>query len=388
MSNQAHHVIGLVVPAFDKGGLEQAVLNLYRGYRSLGHDCVILVENNVSGYMAKQLERKQDVVVFNKDETLFLQTCAARGVTVLHYHYSVYLLRTMRALGIFTMYTLQNIYTWLDDEAFQERADQILSADQVVAVSRFARDYFCSRKGVSFERVSVVPNGVAVPGLMSGTQITRQALGLPSSGVIFANIASWHPNKHQALIIRAAELLLERRSDFCVVLVGNSGDPDYQAEIEARLLVSEVRSHVRLIPFITAEFLGSFYREVVDCVLLPSLQEGCSNVVMEGLATDRMMILTDVGNAREAAALSDRVRIVRPAYSDLRAVTAAFIHEMSRMGDAPNVQEVVDAMFDVIATPPAPTGPERHSACLQAIDVNNMVARYADFIEAQASLTL
>jgi glycosyltransferase involved in cell wall biosynthesis len=338
--------------------------------------------------MAKQLERKQDVVVFNKDETLFLQTCAVRGVTVLHYHYSVYLLKTMRTLGIFTMYTLQNIYTWLDDEAFQERADQILAADQIVAVSRFARNYFCSRKGVSFESVSVVPNGVAVPGLMSGTQVTRQALGLPSNGVIFANIASWHPNKHQALVIRAAELLLERRSDFCVVLVGNPGDPDYQAEIEGRLLVSKARSHVRLIPFITAEFLGSFYREVVDCVLLPSLQEGCSNVVQEALATDRMMILTDVGNAREAAALSDRVRIARPAYSDLRAVTPAFIHEMSRTGDAPNVQEVVDAMFDVIVSPPAPTRPEKHSACLQAIDVNNMVARYADFIGTQALLML
>jgi hypothetical protein len=58
------------------------------------------------------------------------------------------------------------------------------------------------------------------------------------------------------------------------------------------------------------------------------------------------------------------------------------------MGDAPNVQEVVDAMFDVIVNPPAPTRPERHSACLQAIDVNNMVARYADFIGAQALLML
>lgn len=50
--------IGLVVPAFDKGGLAQVVLNLYLGYRSLGHDCVVLVENNISGYMAKRLDRK------------------------------------------------------------------------------------------------------------------------------------------------------------------------------------------------------------------------------------------------------------------------------------------------------------------------------------------
>jgi glycosyltransferase involved in cell wall biosynthesis len=388
MSNQitVRHVIGLVVPAFDRGGLEQVVLNLYRGYKSLGHDCVVLVENNVSGYMTKRLQRKQDVVVFNKDETTFFRTCAVRSVTVLHYHYSVYLLRTMKYLGIYTIYTIHNVYTWLDDEIFRERADQILAADRVVAVSRFVRDYFCVRKGVSFESVDIVPNGVDLSALTPGARITREALGLPPNGFLFANIASWHRNKHQILVIRAAELLLERISDFCVALVGNPADLEYQAEIEARLVNSAARSHIRLVPFVAAEFLNSFYREVVDCVLLPSLQEGCSNVVLEALATDRMMILTDVGNAQEAAALSDRVRIVRPAYPDVQAVSAARIYELSRSNRAPNMQEVVDSMFDFIVNPRAPTRAERLSACLRSIDVSNMVARYADFISAQASL--
>ena len=31
-------VIGLVVSSFDKGGLEQVVLNLYRGYRAAGYE--------------------------------------------------------------------------------------------------------------------------------------------------------------------------------------------------------------------------------------------------------------------------------------------------------------------------------------------------------------
>ena len=382
------HVVGLVVPAFDRGGLEQVVLNLYRGYRSLGHDCVVLVENNVSGYMAKRLGRKQDVVVFNKDETLFLRTCAVRAVTVLHYHYSVYLLKAMRALGIYTIYTIHNVYTWLDEETFRERADQIIAADRVVAVSRFVRDYFCVRKGVSFESVNIVPNGVDLSALTHGARITREALGLPPNGVIFANIASLHRNKHQALVIRAAELLLERTSDFCVALVGNSTDPEYQAEIENRLVNSAACSHIRLVPFVEAELLNSFYREVVDCVLLLSLQEGCSNVVLEALATDRMMILTDVGNAREAATLSDRVRIVAPAYPEIQAVSAVSIYELSRLDNTPNIQKVVDSMFEFIVTPPAPTAAERLGACLQSIDASIMVARYADFISAQASLLM
>jgi glycosyltransferase involved in cell wall biosynthesis len=388
MSNEVttRHVIGLVVPAFDKGGLEQVVLNLYRGYRSLGHDCVVLVENNVSGYMATRLEQKQDVVVFSKNETVFLQTCVSRFITVLHYHYSTYLISNMKNLGIYTIYTLHNVYTWLDDETFQERGNQILAANRVVAVSRFVRDYFCLRKGVSFERVDIVPNGVDLTTLTPSGRITREALGLPSRGFIFANIASWHRNKHQALVIGAAELLLHRMNDFCVAFIGDFGDPDYQTEIEALLVLSKARSHIRLVPFVSAQVLGSFYCEVVDCVLLPSLQEGCSNVVLEGLATDQTMILTAVGNAREAAALSDRVRIVRPAYPDVQAVNAATICELSRLSHASNVQEVADAMFDVIINPPKPTTAAKRRACLQSIDVDNMVTQYGNFIAAQALL--
>lgn len=66
--------IGLVVPAFDRGGLEQVVLNLYRGFRRAGYDCLILIENNEAGYMSS-LVRPGDAFIFNRDERLFLNKC-------------------------------------------------------------------------------------------------------------------------------------------------------------------------------------------------------------------------------------------------------------------------------------------------------------------------
>jgi glycosyltransferase involved in cell wall biosynthesis len=145
-------------------------------------------------------------------------------------------------------------------------------------------------------------------------------------------------------------------------------------------------TYIRLVPFVSAEHLGTFYHEIVDCVLLPSLQEGCSNVVLEALATDRMMILTDVGNAREAAALSARVRIVPPAYPDVHALTPVMIAELSRTSDTSNVQEVVNAMFDMILDPPSPTDAANLESRMLAIDSSIMARHYGSFIAAEALL--
>lgn len=158
------------------------------------------------------------------------------------------------------------------------------------------------------------------------------------------------------------------------------GDAEYHEEIERILAVSEVRKHVRFIPFISADRLGSFYRDVVDCVLLPSLQEGCSNVVLEALATDRAMILTDVGNAREAAVLSKRVRIISPAYATPRVLTPTIVDKLSRTGDAPNLDELVKAMFDVIENRLPPTEQAQLDVCRGSIDAETMVSSYAGLL--------
>ena len=64
-------VIGLVVSSFDKGGLEQVVLNLYRGYRQAGYPAYILVEQNILGAMAAEVP-PQDIFVFDRNEDAFL----------------------------------------------------------------------------------------------------------------------------------------------------------------------------------------------------------------------------------------------------------------------------------------------------------------------------
>ena len=97
-------VIGLVVTTFDKGGLEQVVLNLYLGYKKAGYKTFLLCQENILGIMANSIEPK-DLYVFNNDKNKFLQLLYDENITILHYHYNIFAADIVKKIGIKTIYT-------------------------------------------------------------------------------------------------------------------------------------------------------------------------------------------------------------------------------------------------------------------------------------------
>lgn len=383
LTQEPAHSIGIVVPSFDKGGLEQVALNLYRGYRALGCRAVVLVENNVAGAMLERLDSPDDAVILNREEGLFLETLAARDIDVLHYHYSSFGLAAARAFGIFTLYTLHNVYTWLDDAAFAHHAGQVREADRIVAVSSFVRDYFQRRSGCPLERIDLIPNGVDL-GWLDG-RAPLPELGLPEGRFVFAMPASTHPVKHHALAIAAAETLLSRRKDFQLLLLGNAGEEACEAEIEALIARSPAGPHITRAEYLPHDAMARFYREVADCVLLPTIQEGCSNVVLEALALDLPMILTDVGNAREARAMSRRVRVIEAA-EDVERLTPARIAELSLTGRTRNHRALVEAMAATLDMRGGAAGEDELAERRARIGLDAMVDAYHALFRRSAPL--
>lgn len=349
--------VAIVVPSFDRGGLEQVALNLYRGYRKRGCRCIVLVERNVAGYMLGLLDDPSHGIILNRDEGVFVRALADHGVDILHYHYSTFGLPEARQLGLKTIYTLHNVYTWLDDEAFGHHAERVLDADRVVAVSSFVRDYFRRRSGCLIERVDIVENGIDV------TSLIREAAGGPTGSASrsrfrFAMPASYFPTKHQALAIHAAEALAEERQDFELVLLGNIGEEDCAARIRALVAASPAADCISERAYLPRDEMAAYYNEQVDAILLPTLQEGCSNVVLEGLALDLAMVLTDVGNAREAARLSGRVRVIERT-EDIEQLTPERLSDVSRTGRTHNLDALVEAMRATMDAPgPRASAPE------------------------------
>ncbi|GMG80810.1 hypothetical protein LNKW23_00220 [Paralimibaculum aggregatum] len=376
--------VGLVVPSFDKGGLEQVALNLYRGYRARGCRVVVLVENNIAGAMLGRLESPDHAVILNREEPRFVETLAAHGIEVLHYHYSSFGLAAARALGIFTLYTLHNVYTWLDDAGFAHHARQVLQADRVTAVSEFVRSYFAGRAGCPADRIELIPNGVDLGWLEGAAPLPD--LGLPEGRFVFAMPASFHPVKHHPLAIRAAEMLAERHRGFQLVLLGNPGEEAYGAHVERLIAASPARARITRVDYVPHDAMAAFYREVVDCVLLPTLQEGCSNVVLEALAADRPMILTDVGNAREARRMSPRVRVIEAA-EDVAALGPARIAALSQTGETRNLRALVEAMAAALTMRGGAAAPEVLAERRAAIGLDRMVDAYHRLFRHSAPLS-
>jgi hypothetical protein len=97
------------------------------------------------------------------------------------------------------------------------------------------------------------------------------------------------------------------------------------------------------------------------------------------------MILTDVGNAREAAGLSDRTVVVPPAYPDLMALTPSLVERLSRTGDVQNLEAVATAMASMMDADLDPVTASNLADIRQYVSVERMVdAYYCHFLDHQA----
>ena len=374
--------IGLVVPAFDKGGLEQIALNLYRSYRAAGNACVILVEGGALGYMSS-LVPSEDIFSFNAQDDHFVRALVTLKFDVLHFHYSTYGLQAASALGIYTIYTIHNIYTWLDDESFARVAGEITQAKRIVAVSNFVKDYFCNRARLSEDRIDVISNGIDTRHMVStNLSISRQELSLPDGRFVFAMVASFHRVKHHSVVVAAIEELLKFRSDFHVLFVGNVGDVAYFAQIKSMIDASVARGHMTICDYLPREKLFAAYKSVVDCILLPTMQEGCSNVVLEAVAFQKPLIMSDVGNARDVICWLPHAEIIPPAASPL-VLNPQIIDKLSNAKTANNLKNLVSAMNRAIDNGPIELA-ELSATILEQIDSNRMASLYLNLIKAEA----
>lgn len=339
------HSVGIVVPAFDKGGLEQVAFNLYKEYKKAGHSCLIMIEKNEAGYMWS-LVPPVDLIIFNGDEEIFIRTCVARDITLLHYQYGTFALAATSKLGIYTIYTLHNVYTWLDDETFANHAANVAHANRIVAVSVQVKEYFCSRAKLPEYRVDVIPNGIDVNGLLQGSVSDRSSLGIPERTFIFAHIASFHRVKHHAIVVRAAEELAANGASFHLLFVGNIADRDYYNEIISLISNSPAKDRIVIIDYVPRDRVSSLYKNI-DCVLLPSLQEGCSNVILEALLFQRPTIATDVGNVCEVRDLFHSIKVI-PSTHPMMTLNSESIMQLSRTTDTNNLRALVNAMEEML----------------------------------------
>jgi sugar transferase (PEP-CTERM/EpsH1 system associated) len=170
-------------------------------------------------------------------------------------------------------------------------------ADRVLSVSRQLRQFHCDRTGFPDHKFHVIHNGVDTRRFVADPQSRRRIrdeLGISDQDFCIGSVGNLLPVKDHLTMLRAFDELLKSGGNWRVLLVGEG--PERQT-LES-FLDARPELHRRV------SFIGSSNRvpellRALDIYVLPSLNEGISNSLLEAMASGLPVVVTAVGGNSE-----------------------------------------------------------------------------------------
>jgi len=161
----------------------------------------------------------------------------------------------------------------------------------ITAVSEALRERMVA-EGIPPDRIATTPNGVNADLFFVRDRLqSRRELGLPPGGRLIVYVGRLSEEKGLPTLIEAAGKLRRQGRDFRLYLVGEGPLLDSlqqrigQVDLDENLRFVGREEHRRV-----ALWLGA-----CDVFCLPSLREGCPNVVLESLSSGRPVVASRVG---------------------------------------------------------------------------------------------
>ncbi len=195
------------------------------------------------------------------------------------------------------------------------------SADHVVAISRATADDLVNLLGVPEDKITVVPNGVALarwsasPG--AGDEALRERLTLPRRYLLYAGDADWRKNVDGMVL----SLALARRDlpDLELVWAGRLS-VERERSVWAAAERAGVGHALKLLGWIPDDELAALYRGAY-AMLFVSRAEGFGLPVVEAMACGAPVVTSRTSSLREIA--EDAALLVDP--EDPRAIADAIV---------------------------------------------------------------
>ncbi len=168
--------------------------------------------------------------------------------------------------------------------------------DRVIAVSQHTADDLVARAGlrVDARRLTVVRNGMDLERVpISGLPVDRSALGVSATGPVVATVANFVPVKGHRWLVEAMPRVLRQFPETTLLLAGGGAG---LSTLHRLVAAANLTRHVRFLgPRRDAfELLAAS-----DVVVIPSILEGGSIVMLEALALARPVVATRVGGLPE-----------------------------------------------------------------------------------------
>ena len=173
----------------------------------------------------------------------------------------------------------------------------------LIAVSNAERDTALENGLFSAGRTAVNANGID-PELWrvddsGGQENLRKQAGIPNDVFVVGMVGRFMPQKGHRVLLAAAVILLKRRNDIHFSLVG---DGELKNEIRDMIISNKIEKNFHFSE--QTDTIKSYYA-VFNCLVLPSLWEGCPFTAMEAMVMGVPVIASSVGGTCEI--IEDRV---------------------------------------------------------------------------------
>jgi len=136
------------------------------------------------------------------------------------------------------------------------------------------------RLGLPADKIVTLLNGVDsqrfVPGLRPAA---RKQLGLPENGFFLGMVGRFGAFKRHSLLLDAFNHLAGQNSDLHLLIVGGAGPEEARIRAQAQASVSRDRIHFSGFQ----NHLPPYY-QAMDCLVVPSVNEGLSNAILEAMS--------------------------------------------------------------------------------------------------------
>jgi len=143
-------------------------------------------------------------------------------------------------------------------------------------------------------RIAVVPNGVAVPAELDAVERMRlrDSFGVATGQALLLFVGRLVPEKNLPLLLGALADIDPARRPLLLL----AGDGPLEAEVRSAIERHALAAHVRVLG---ERRDASRLMQAADLLVLPSLEEGLSNVVLEAMAAGCAVLASDVGGNPE-----------------------------------------------------------------------------------------
>ncbi len=192
--------------------------------------------------------------------------------------------------------------------------------DKVVSVSKATADWLVDKRGLSREKVMVIPYGVDLKLYQVGRNPElKTKLGIPAESPVVGVVARLHQQKGHRYLIQAARSIVASHPAVRFVIVG---DGELRPELETQVRENDLSPNFHFLGFRddVKELLKTF-----DVFVLPSLYEGLPNVVLEAMATGLPVVATAVDGTIELIVESETGFLVSPKNSQQLSEKISFL---------------------------------------------------------------